>query len=132
MDRVDEGRTSKREGRSRVWLWVVVGVIALGIMILAQVFLRDTGNSESAENYTQQAQRACQAAVREELDDNTAQFSDETVEVTGSETPTFAYAVTGTVKGHDANGSELTTTYTCDATYAVGTAQTSAKATIKS
>ena len=130
MDRTDEDSTSKGEGRSRVWLWVVVGVVALAVMLLAQVFLRDGDNSETAENYTAQAQRACQEAVREELDDTTAQFSDEKVEVTGQEEPRYGYKVTGTVTGKDSSGTDVTSTYTCDATYSIGTAQTSATATI--
>ena len=125
-----ENGSDRREGRARLWIWVVVGLVAIGVIVLAQVFLRQDGNSESAENYKAQAQRACQQAVRDEVDDAAAEFSDESVEVTGEDEPTYTYAVTGSVSGTDSQGNEVSSAFTCEATYSIGTAQTSAKATL--
>lgn len=119
-----EDRTTKKEGRSRVTLWVILLVAAAFAIIVGQFLLRDSGNaSEDAEVFTQRAASHCASAARGEFGSGHAIVSDESVTIVSHRKPDYVFEVTGTIEGADSSGESRSATYTCTANYDVGSAR---------
>lgn len=125
-----EHPANKREGKGRLLIWVFAGIVAVGIIVIAQVFLRQGTNSEDPASYTSEVQTACEQAARDELGDPNATISDVTVEVTGEEEPNYTYTATGSIEGAEGSGAAVTSSFTCDANYDVGTGRANAGVTL--
>lgn len=126
-----EDRTTKKEGRGRLVIWLALGLVAAVVILIGQYFLRQGGSStEDAETYTELVASTCVDAVRGEFGGSDAVVSDESVEVVNGQKPDYIYRVTGNVEGTDEAGAAVSSAFTCDVNYDVGTGRFDANASL--